>query len=366
MDTYSQEQRHFLWLSESLGSASQALDRVLALFGSPEPVWEEPESFSPFMQPAQYKRLMDNHSEAWIDDRLDQVESCGARVIFSGDPDYPVLLARIPDPPSLLYVRGSLPADMTRAVGIVGTRRPSRDGVKTARELAHDVSDAGVTVVSGLARGIDAAAHEGAMLGRTGTLAVLGFGVDIRQPAENAGMFDLIVSKGGALVSEYPPGTAPFAGNFVRRNRIISGLSQGTVLVEGAEDSGAMITLKDAQKQGRVRFAVPGSIYQINSTAPNALLKDGALCVTCASDILSRFGWDRAGGAADAPGKKPRPTLAGLQGKIYDLLEIEDMGFSELAEAAGQDAATLSAELTMMEIEGYITALPGNVYRIAT
>ncbi len=361
---YSAGQRHFLWLSESLGSTSQALEQVLSLFGDAEPVWEEPESFAPFMQPGQYKRLMENRSEKWIDGRIRELEMCGGRFVCRLDDDFPETLRDIPDPPSLLYVKGELPGPDVRTVGIVGTRRPSREGVKLTREIGHGLSDAGVTVVSGLALGIDAAAHEGCLAGKSPTVAVLGFGLDQKYPAENAGLFDLIVEKGGALVSEYAPGMPSLPANFVKRNRLISGLSQGVLLVEGAEKSGAMITLKDAERQGRVRFAVPGSPYQINSTAPNALLKEGAVCVTCAEDILNHFGWDAAC-AAPKP-KVRRPAPEGTQGAICRLLEAEDKTFGELAEALKMEAGPLATELTMMEMEGYITALPGNVYRIVS
>ena len=362
---YSQLERRFLWLSESLGSGSRAFMKAMPPSGDMQEVWEDPERVMPMMRPAQYQRLLSNRSEAWIDDQIRAMERQNVFAVFQISEDFPDPLRFIPDPPTILYVRGQLPQPHRHIIGIVGTRRPSRDGLHAARDIARGLSQSGVCVVSGLARGIDSAAHEGCLEGASPTVAVLGVGHDRCYPPENRDLAELIVQRGGALISEYPPGTAMHPGNFVRRNRIISGLASGTLLVEGAENSGAMITLQDAEKQGRVRFALPGSIYQVNSTAPNALLREGAVPVVRYENILTHMGWQVEKAPEKAPVRKARsaPPPQGDEGKILQALAVEDLTFGEIAQTTGMEAGPLATALTLMEMKGLVAALPGKIYR---
>lgn len=358
---YSQAERQFIWLSESLGSGSKAFLKALPPSGNLNEIWEEPERILPFMRPTQFKRLMDNRREDWIDSRIEAMEREDVYAVFQMGADFPDPLRFIPDPPSILYVRGQLPDASRHMIGIVGTRRPSRDGLRATKDIARGLSQNGVCVVSGLARGIDSAAHEGCLEGDSPTIAVLGVGHDRCYPPENRDLAEMIVCRGGALISEYPPGTPVCAGNFVKRNRLISGLASGTLLVEGAENSGAMITLQETERQGRVRFALPGSIYQANSIAPNALLQDGAVPVVRFENILSHMGWERT----TAPEKKAQPVSRpqGDEGRVLDALDREDLSFGEIAQATGLEAGPLATMLTLMEMRGLVSALPGKVYR---
>jgi DNA processing protein len=206
-----------------------------------------------------------------------------------GSPGYPALLAQISRPPNTLWVRGQLAVCDSTAVAIVGSRAATREGRAVAAELAAGLARAGVVVVSGLARGIDSAAHEGALDAGGLTVAVVGTGVDVVYPAEHKALTDRILER-GAVVSELPPGTPPRVAHFPMRNRIISGLSRAVVVVEAAEKSGALITAREAADQGRDVMAVPGRVVGGGNRGAHALLRDGAKLVECADDILQELG----------------------------------------------------------------------------
>ena len=221
---------------------------------------------------------------------VETAKNAGARVVVIGDPWYPALLRQIDNPPPLLYVRGGL-TDVRR-IAIVGARETDDYGLELARELAEGLARAGVQVVSGGARGVDAAAHAGALWGTGTTCAVLGCGIDIVYPPENAALFDRLAGGGGAVVSEFPPNTPASRANFPRRNRTIAGLSTATVVVRARMDSGALLTANHAVKQGRALFAVPGQHGDELSEGPNSLLTAGvAQAVTGAEDLLKALGW---------------------------------------------------------------------------
>jgi DNA processing protein len=208
-------------------------------------------------------------------------------------PKYPALLREIPDPPFVLYVKGKkpdTPIDLTRTIGVVGTREVTEYGREITRTLVSDLVRLGFTIVSGLARGVDAVAHEAALAAGGNTIAVLGCGIDIVAPESNAYLYRAISEGGGAIVSEMPLGVRPSKGLFVVRNRIISGLSLGVVVTQGAEDSGALITARAAGEQGREVFAVPGPVTSPLSRAPAKLLKNGATLVENAQDIVEELG----------------------------------------------------------------------------
>jgi DNA processing protein len=250
-----------------------------------------------------------------LDAQLALVHQHGLRIWFPADAQYPPLLRQIHDPPGVLFGRGDLePADEL-AVAIVGTRRPSRYGLQQAEQLAHHLARAGVTVVSGLARGIDAAAHRGALAAGGRTIAVLGCGVLRNYPAEHAELARSVAAQ-GCVISEVPPTMGPARGLFPQRNRIISGLSLGTVVVEAGDRSGALITARLAMEQNREVFAVPGQIDQPQSAGPHQLLRDGAKLVTSADDVLEELG-PLAWGAA--------PTRHGAGGETrWDHLPLDD------------------------------------------
>ncbi|MGH9763915.1 MAG: DNA-processing protein DprA, partial [Blastocatellia bacterium] len=220
---------------------------------------------------------------------LDELAKIGAEALVLSDPRYPALLKETYDPPIVLYCLGDIDKALSRpAVAVVGSRRCSTYGRNAAEMLARDLAEHGVTVISGLARGIDTAAHKGALEGRGLTIAVMGTGIDIVYPKENKKLADDIVAN-GVLVSEFPLGTPPLSQNFPVRNRVISGLALGVLVVEGAERSGSLITARLAYEQGREVYAVPGNITSSKSFGPNYLIKDGAKLVQTWQDIVEEL-----------------------------------------------------------------------------
>ena len=238
------------------------------------------------------------------------------------------LLSQIYDPPVTLYVRGECPLDGEKMFSIVGSRRCTRDGQRAAREIAAHLAREDVTIVSGLARGVDTYAHQGALSVHGKTIAVLGSGPDVIYPPENDQLAEQILIDGGAILSEYPPGTKPFSGHFPARNRIISGLTEGTLLVEGGHNSGAMITVNDALDQNRDVFAVPGSIYSPLSEAPNKLIVDGARPVVSAWEILDHYRWAERDEVL--PAKKPTIELSDEERSIVLPLTEQPLSFEEM------------------------------------
>jgi len=268
------------------------------------------------------------------------------------DAAYPSRLRTIYDPPSPLYVRGEIAPAEAPAVAIVGARRPTLYGSTVAHQLACDLAAAGVTVVSGLARGIDAAAHRGALDAGGRTIAVLGCGPDVVYPPEHRSLMDEIIGH-GAVVSEFAPGTPPRPAQFPQRNRIISGLSLGVVVVEGREDSGALITADAALEQGREVFAVPGRISDPTSRAPNRLLQQGARLVAGADDVLDELRLPPRGRAAR------EAALDGIEAVVFERLDLTPQHLDRLALECGLPVAAISRALVLLECRGLVAALPG-------
>lgn len=272
------------------------------------------------------------------------------------DPAYPRLLKEIHDPPPVLYLKGEIRPEDERAVAIVGTRKASTYGLETARRLAADLAGQGITVVSGLAMGIDAAAHEGALAAGGRTIAVLGGGVDDPQPVCNAGLAAR-VSQNGALVSEYPLGYQPNIWSFPRRNRIISGLSLAIIIVEGSEQSGAMITARLGLEQGREVLAVPGRIDSPLSRGPHSLIKDGAKLVETVDDVLVEINL----AASELPAAVPFQLTIEEQ-RIVSALGPDPKHLDLLAAKLSLPGHQLSAALLALEMKKAIKQLPGHFY----
>jgi len=301
--------------------------------------------------------------------------ACGARVVRLCDPGYPAALRGIHDPPPVLYVRGALPAGP--AVAVVGTRAATPYGLRVAREVASGLARAGVTVVSGLAAGIDAAAHEGALAAGGPTVAVLGCGVDVDYPRRNAALAAAVRER-GAVMSEFAPGTAPCSGNFPARNRIISGLAQGVVVVEAGLKSGALITAGCALEQGREVMAVPGPVCSHKSAGTHALIRDGAALVATARDVLEVVGL--AAGGATAAGGAPADCgapaghgarecaraaflAAGPNGpRVLGFLSAAGTSVEDVVAQAGLDAGGVAGCLVQLELAGLAVRLPGGAY----
>jgi DNA processing protein len=292
---------------------------------------------------------------------LARARACGLRAVVWFDQTYPTRLAAIPDAPIVLWTRGD-PAALDRpAVAVVGSRRPTPTGLAVARRLASDLAEAGLCVVSGLARGVDGAAHEGALAVGGSTIAVLGCGADIVYPREHAALAARIVEV-GALVSEFSPGTPPLPRHFPIRNRVISGLALAVVIVEASDKSGSLITARMALEQGRDVLAVPGSVLSGQYRGSHALIKDGARLVETVTDVLEEIGWV-ALPEAGRPGPTPGATRGGSATHPSDLEHAmapgEPYSVDDLAAMTPWTTPDLLAEIGRLEVQGRIVRAAG-------
>jgi DNA processing protein len=286
----------------------------------------------------------------------------GLTLLAYHDPDYPRLLWQIPDPPIGLWVRGDPAALLSPAIAVVGARDATPAGLDAARRIGRDIAEAGLTVVSGLARGIDAAAHAGALEAGGTTIAVVGCGADVVYPSGHVGLA-ANVAAAGAIVSEFPPGTPPLPWHFPLRNRIISGLSRGVVVVEASERSGSLITARAALEQGREVLAVPGGIASGRHRGCHRLIKDGARLVETVEDVLEQVGWVRPAPFTSSP------VAAAAAGDGHKLLCDNDLesimargetyGLDDLVERTGLPVPELLGELARLEIAGKVTRMAG-------
>ncbi len=293
---------------------------------------------------------------------LERITGAGAQVVTVLDNAYPRILREIPGPPPVLYVRGSLQTEEEPTVAIVGTRRATSYGREATTRIASDLAAAGVTIVSGLAKGIDGYAHRAALDAGGRTIAVMASGVDLVYPPEHRQLAERIVES-GALISDYPPGTKPDAPNFPARNRIISGLSLATVVVEAPTRSGALITVGFAADQGRDVYAVPGSILSNASEGTNKLLRQGATPLTSAADLLDDLHLGLAV-REEEPAQIAFP-MTDEERAIYALVTAEPQHMDELAYSAGFTISQASALMTMLELKGLV-ANAGALHFVAT
>ncbi|MBL8343630.1 MAG: DNA-protecting protein DprA [Rubrivivax sp.] len=343
--------------------------QLLAAFGSPEAVLRAPPSALRAFVPAAVATALAGAPAESFAQRLAHAHSWlrqgeGARrYVPLGDPAYPPRLLQTADPPTLLYAEGAMGIGGRRAVAVVGSRNPTPQGLLNAREFAAELSRQGFVVISGLAVGIDAAAHEGALRGPAGTVAVLGAGLDQFYPASHAGLARRIVEGGGLLLSEYAPGTPPLKENFPRRNRIIAGLSLGTLVVEAALRSGSLITARFASEAGREVFAIPGSIHSPQAKGCHALIKQGAKLVEVAADIVDELQPEsppptaiRA--TAASGGEQTEPGDALLQALGHDPVTLD-----ALQARTGWATAELNARLLELELLGQVARLPGGLFQ---
>ena len=361
------------WVALGLvpGVGPRRFAALLARFGSPEAVWKarEPElAATSEIGSAVARAIIAARGRVDPMAHIKKALAVGARIIRWNDPEYPARLMHIYDPPPTLYVKGQLPPADSPAVAVVGSRKPTAYGLKVAEALARDLASRGVAVVSGMARGIDSAAHRGALAAGGPTVAVLGSGIDVVYPSENRALYDRI-AQSGAVVSEFPTGTKPESGNFPARNRVISGISQGVVVVEAAEKSGSLITVDCAVDQGREVFAVPGPVNVPTSRGPHRLIKQGACLVESAADILEELGLAPARPSGGAPSTEAasaaNPPLTPAEARVFGFIGPLDATVDEIARSAGLPAHEAGAALVMLEIRGLVRSLPGGRYIIA-
>lgn len=309
---------------------------------------------------------------------LEYLDRTGTKLIAQDDPGYPRLLRGIAHPPHLLFCMGYEDLSDPFPIAVVGTRRASAYGLRHTHEISRELVRAGVTVISGMAAGIDAASHKGALEGEGRTVAVLGGALDKPYPAENRPLMKRIIESGGSVISEYPPGVAPTRYSFVHRNRIIAGMSLGVMVSEAPLKSGAQHTVRMALDEGREVFAIPGDIDRPGSQLPNQLIREGAHMAACAGDILSELviepdrKKEKRQKTADVPTsqsgqpvQRPVRRLDAKERAVYDLLLAGDMDFDALSERTGIASDELGGLLMMLELDGVVEALPGLAYRLA-
>jgi DNA processing protein len=371
----------WLQLCRSGGVGPQTFFKLLGRFGSAARALEElPRLAREAGGEERWRRCRRDEAEA----ELDAIAELGCALIGHGEPAYPQRLAEIADPPPVLIVRGDADLLAASAVAVVGARNASANGRMLAHNLANELTARGLLVVSGLARGIDAAAHEGALAAGAPTVAVIASGVDVAYPSENAELMERIAAT-GAIVSERPLGAVPQARHFPRRNRLISGLCLGIVVVEAAPQSGSLITARLAAEQGREVMAVPGSPLDPRHRGTNQLLRDGATLVESAADVIAALGPlapDRRGPTArpapGAQGQAFRPTTerkspasarapveptangADLVGRLCERLGPEPLLVDELIRQCQASTAEVQRALLELELDGRLERHPGN------
>lgn len=370
--------KYWMWLSSIPGIGASKFHRLVEHFQSPEKLWNarqiEYGRIKGLDAGTAHKILAREYKDK-ISIYFDRIKKYNINVFTVKDEGYPSNLLSIYDPPPVLYVRGRLIREDENAVAIVGSRKATPYGLHMARKIAGELARQGITVVSGMARGIDSAAHSGALAAGGRTIAVLGCGVDTVYPPENRELMDKIIEN-GAVVSEFVPGEPPKKLNFPARNRIISGLSRGVVVAEAGKKSGALITADFALEQGREVFALPGDNNGSVSAGTNALIDDGAKPVAGAEDILEELGWEmntacrRPTCSSASSGKeicavnaeKRTAELAENEKRVLSSILTRPKHIDDIVAECGYDAGTVGFILTMLELKGMIRQLPGAVF----
>ena len=362
------------WLALALtpGLGARTAGKLLREFGSPDEIFDASlTTLEAQHLPAAVAQAI--HSRRPLSDaakELAQAQAAGCRLLTWDEPEYPARLREIYDPPPLLYVKGNAGLLNRHLISVVGARRPTPYGNQMAQRLAKDLADRGLVVVSGAARGIDASAHRGALNSAVGaTVGVLGCGIDVVYPKENKKIFEEIEQR-GALISEFPMGTFPAPQNFPIRNRVIAGVSLGTVVVEGAQYSGSLITARLAMEFGREVYGVPGNVTQASSFGPNQLIKQGAKLVSGWEDVVEELPTpvraelmpvenfphaERAAMIEEALGPTERP--------LYELLSLDEARHvDDLVENSGLSSSEVLAALFDLELKGVVRQLPGKQF----
>ena len=352
----------WLQLTLSPGLSPSAIRRLLGEFGLPDQVLARPRNvLAAYAPAAALDALFSDETRDSVARALEWVAEPGHWIVTLADSAYPRALLEITDPPPLLYVSGRVELLARPSLAVVGSRNATPQGESNAEAFAKSLSEAGLTIVSGLAMGIDAAAHRGGLAGPGSTIALLGTGIDVIYPRRNAELAADLAER-GALVSEFPIGTGPVAYNFPRRNRLISGMSRGCLVVEAAAASGSLITARSAAEQGREVFAIPGSIHSPLSKGCHALIKSGAKLVESAEDILAELAGFRAASRSPAPAARSSPR-ASNEPELLAHMGHDAVDIDLLCARAGWTAEQVSSELLRLELDGRITVLPGGLYQ---
>ncbi len=345
----------WLALNQIPGLGNEGQRRLLQAFGTPAQIFATPaHSLKQVVQPAVAEAIAQGWNEATLIPIASWLEDTHNGIVTLADPDYPQALLNIPDPPLLLYVKGRRELLNHPALAVVGSRNATAQGLSNAEAFAQAISAAGLCVASGMAHGIDAAAHRGGLRGQGSSIGVVGTGLDKVYPAANRELAHQLAQQ-GVLISEFALGTPPLAANFPRRNRIISGLSLGCLVIEASLQSGSLITARMALEQGREVFAIPGSIHSPQAKGCHYLIKQGAKLVESAQDILEEFGHFSSGPVAQTSTKEEHPLFAYLG---FDPTDLDG-----LSQRSGLTIEALSAILLQLELDGDVATLPGGLYQ---
>jgi len=361
-----QERLSALRLHLATGIGPRLFSALVERFGSAEAAAEASAgelAETPGIGDGSARSIRESLDRAEPEAELERARAAGVQLIFRGEAEYPIALTYLTDAPPALYVKGNLVAEDAQAMGVVGMRKCSLYGQDQAERIAGGLARAGFTIVSGLARGIDAAAHRGTLAAGGRTIAVLGNGLATVYPPENRRLADAVAAQ-GALVSEFPMETAPQAENFPRRNRILAALGLGVVVVEAGVRSGSLITARLAAELGKEVFAVPNRVDAPGAAGVHALIRDGAKLVESVADILDEFP-DLAvepTAGEDAPrqaGLVLKANLSAEEARLMEVLDGEPAPLETLADRAGLDAPRAAGAMTLLELKGLVRALPG-------
>lgn len=354
------DKRYWVGFNLVKGIGAVRLQALLDVFGDLETAWNASlfDLAGAGLSRKLAERVAQVRASVLLDEFVAQAEAAGIRILTWQDDEYPLHLKEIDQPPPVLYLRGEITAEDNWAVAVVGTRAVTPYGRQVTEELATVLAHNGVTIVSGLARGVDAVAHSAAIKAGGRTLAVLGSGVDRIYPPEHRTMAERIASH-GAVISDYAPGTPPESANFPPRNRIISGLSMAVVVVEAGDTSGALITAEFAVEQGRDVFAIPGSIYAPQSKGTNRLLRNGAKTLLTPQDVLEALDLTRNMERREVRKTIPSDTI---EAALLDLLGAEPVHVDEIRNRTGLPIEKVSSALTMMELKGMVRQVGGMNY----
>ncbi|MBI4707432.1 MAG: DNA-protecting protein DprA [Candidatus Omnitrophica bacterium] len=358
-------QEAFVALNLVTDIGSVKLERLLQFFNKPENIFKAPlEKLRACGLDEKVSRKITGLKKNTINKEFIRAKKLGLGILILGEPGYPASLNNIPSPPLVLYIKGRLEEKDEKSIAIVGSRRASFYGISSAEKFAQGLAEAGFSIISGMARGIDTAAHKGALKARARTIAVMGSGFNQLYPPENRALSEEIAAN-GAVVSEFGLDILPLPHNFPRRNRVVSGLSMGVLVVEAAKRSGALITADFALEQGREVFALPGKIDSDNSFGTNELIKQGAKLVSSVEDILEEFSFQ-----FDQPLLQERrsklPITPGLDGGeesgVFSFLSEQPVSLDELVERAKLDIIRISDILLRLQLKKIVKQLPGKLF----
>ncbi len=356
-----------IWLS-SLNIGNHNIRKLIDEFPNLEDLWyskkEKLENIGRFKHPI-INKILKNRNKDYLNSLLENIESQNIKMITILDKDYPEHLSYIDDRPNVIYMKGGILEEDNLAISIVGSRKSTSYGKWAAEKFSRELVEMGVTIISGLANGIDTIAHRTALENNGRTIAVLGTGIDKIYPARNKELYKDI-EKSGALITEFPIGTKPFAYNFPQRNRIISGLSMGIIVIEAQEKSGSLITATHASNQGKDVFALPGNINSVFSKGTNKLIRDGARPLLELEDIIEEINeFKELRNKSIIKNKVDNNNFSDIEIKIIECLKMQPTHCDEISYKTGIDISELNSMLTILELKGIIKELSGRIFSIS-